>query len=244
MWADTATGLQDIEAWLDAHPALLSLIQKTGSVVGGAMWLKNLTPVGLVSYLVTNYGYHQVLKLLDGNIEVAKTHLTTYFTEHDKEITPEQASYLADCAMKVLQTAGQIAVHQVAARKFDAVRNRAKPQTRQGGIGKKSGAKGSGGKIQPVKDAYELAKTPGCKHHSTYNQYRTKTPRELNKGIRSFQRRIDEHRDKLANPQKYDPRWHTYTKDHQLRQLRGWEQEIKNFTEEKNIFEGILKNRE
>jgi len=105
------------------------------------MWLKNLTPVGLVSYLVTNYGYHQVLKLLDGNIEVAKAHLTTYFTEHDKEITPEQASYLGDCAMKVLQTAGQIAVHQVAARKFDAVRKVAKLKTRPGGIGKKGGAK-------------------------------------------------------------------------------------------------------
>ena len=124
VWADTATGLQGIEAWLDAHPALLSLMKNTGSVVGGAMWLKNLTPVGLVSYLVTNYGYDQVLKLLDGKIEIAKAHLTTYFLDHDSEITPEQAGYLANFAMQVLKTAGQIAVHQVAATKFNALRKR------------------------------------------------------------------------------------------------------------------------
>jgi hypothetical protein len=122
VWADSATGLQGIETWLNAHPALLSLVQNTGTVVGGVMWLKNLTPVGLVSYLVVNYGYNQVLSLLDGNTEVAKQHLTTYFSEHDAEITPEQASYLGNVAMQVLHTAGQIVVHQVAATKFNAVR--------------------------------------------------------------------------------------------------------------------------
>jgi len=109
------------------------------------MWLKNLTPVGLVSYLVTNYGYCKVLKLLDGNLEVAKQHLTTYFLGHDAEITLEQASYLANCAMKVLQTAGQIAVHQVAANRFSAVRKVAKLKTRPGRIGNKGVTKRSGG---------------------------------------------------------------------------------------------------
>ena len=56
--------------------------------------------------------------------------------------------------------------------------------------------------IQPTKNAYEIAKLPGAKHHRVYIDYRIKTSRELNKGMRSFQRRIDEHRDKISNPQK------------------------------------------
>ena len=72
---------------------------------------------------------------MEGNIEVAKEHLTTYFLGHDEDITQEQASYLANVAMKVLQTAGQIAVHQVAARGFNKVRKGSQLKTRQGGIG-------------------------------------------------------------------------------------------------------------
>jgi hypothetical protein len=143
VWADSATGLQGIETWLNAHPALLSLVQNTGTVVGGVMWLKNLTPVGLVSYLVVNYGYNQVLSLLDGNTEVAKQHLTTYFSEHDAEITPEQASYLGNVAMQVLHTAGQIVVHQVAATKFNAVRQGS-------GVKQSIEEKGGAGKINKV----------------------------------------------------------------------------------------------
>jgi hypothetical protein len=65
--------------------------------------------------------------------------------------------------------------------------------------GKVNGVLGSG--IQPTKNAYEIAKSLGGKHHATYIRCRIKTSRELNKGIISFQRRIDEHRGKLANPQ-------------------------------------------
>jgi hypothetical protein len=100
----------------------------------------------MLTGLVVNYGYEKLLKLMEGNIAVAKEHLTTYFLTHDKEITHEQASYLANFAMQVLQTAGQIAVHQVASKRFNAVRKgggsgEAKPKTRQGRIGKKGGVK-------------------------------------------------------------------------------------------------------
>ena len=61
IWADTATGLQGIENWLNAHPALLSLMKNTGNLAAGATWLKNLTPAGIVIGLVTNYGYEKVL---------------------------------------------------------------------------------------------------------------------------------------------------------------------------------------
>ena len=77
----------------------------------------------------------------------------------------------------------------------------------------------------------------------TYKTYLHKPAKELRKGIRSLQRRIEEHRDKIANPQNYYSEWHTYPKFRQRNQLSDWKKEIKNFTEQKNIFEGILKNR-
>ena len=97
--------------------------------------------------------------------------------------------------------------------------------------------------IQPTKNAYEIAKLPGAKHHRVYIDYRIKTSRELNKGIRSFQRRIDEHRDKISNPQNYDPKWHTNTKKHQQNQLINWKKEIKGFSEQMEIFKGCLQER-
>jgi hypothetical protein len=122
VWADTATGLQGIENWLNAHPALLSLMKNTGNLAAGATWLKNFTPAGIVIGLVTNYGYEQVLQLMEGRMDVAKEALTSYFKAHDKDITQEQASYLANFSMEALQAVGQVAVHQVAAKRFNAVK--------------------------------------------------------------------------------------------------------------------------
>jgi hypothetical protein len=97
--------------------------------------------------------------------------------------------------------------------------------------------------IQPTKNAYEIAKTPGAKHHKTYIDYRIKTSRELNKGIRSFQRRIDEHRKKLANPPKCYPDWDTFTPDHTQREITSWQTEIKRFSEQMEIFKGCLQEK-
>ena len=119
VWADTATGIQNVENWLNEHPALLTLLKNTGNLVGGAMWLKNLTPVGLLTGLVVNYGYEQHLKLMECNLELTKEHLTTYLQKHDEDITSEQAQYLANISVKVLETAGQIAIHQIAAKGFN-----------------------------------------------------------------------------------------------------------------------------
>jgi hypothetical protein len=98
------------------------------------------------------------------------------------------------------------------------------------------------GGIRPTKNAYKLAKA-GKLHGRTYEKYLHKPAKELRKGIRSFQKRIEEHRDKVANPQNYYPEWHTYPKDRQRKELRKWQIEIKVFTEHKYILEGILKNR-
>ena len=53
----------------------------------------------------------------------------------------------------------------------------------------------------------------------------------LRKGIRTFQKRIAEHEDKLRHPERYDPKWGSY-EDWQRRGLLGhWQKEIDNFKE-------------
>jgi len=39
--------------------------------------------------LLGNYGYEQLLKLMEGNLELEKEHLATYFQKHDEDITAE-----------------------------------------------------------------------------------------------------------------------------------------------------------
>ena len=39
------------------------------------MWRKNLTPAGLASYLLANYGYNKIMQLAGGSIERGKENL-------------------------------------------------------------------------------------------------------------------------------------------------------------------------
>ncbi len=50
--------------------------------------------------------------------------------------------------------------------------------------------------------AYQVAKEGG-KHSNFYTQYITKSSEEIQRGIRSIEKQIAEHEDKIANPQKY-----------------------------------------
>jgi hypothetical protein len=99
-----------------------------------------------------------------------------------------------------------------------------------------------GSNIRPVKNAYELAKA-GKIHGRTYEKNLHKPAQELNKSIRSLQKRIAEHRAKVANPQNYDPKWNTYPAKRQNDALTHWRKELKTFTEQRDIYAGILKNR-
>ena len=181
VWADTATGLQGIENWLNAHPALLSLMKNTGNLAAGATWLKNFTPAGIVIGLVTNYGYEQVLQLMEGRKDVAREALSSYFKAHDKDITQEQASYLANFSMEVLQAAGQVAVHQVAAKRFNAVK------------------KGAGKAAKAAKVEGGVAKAKAIQ----LNNSQKKSIRNLEKQVAKHQQKLKEY---ITNPDKCDNR--------------------------------------
>ena len=60
------------------------------------------------------------------------------------------------------------------------------------------------------------------------------TPNELRKGIRSFQKRIEEYRAKIENPLAFYPQWDSQSERKKAGDKKHWQHEIK-------IFE-VLKN--
>jgi len=84
----------------------------------------------------------------------------------------------------------------------------------------------------------------GGKHDVFFEQYSLKTDKELQKGIRSFQKQIDEHYDKIANPEKHLSNWKEldYRQQKHLKETK-WFDDIKRQKEQQQILECILKNR-
>jgi predicted metallo-beta-lactamase superfamily hydrolase len=110
--------------------------------------------------------------------------------------------------MKVLQTAGQIAVHQVAANRFNAVRKGS--EVKQRGVTKQSVEKRDGTERRGGKKVVTKEKI-------------IKLNNSQQKAIRSFEKQIAEHRQKLedyiADPDKYDHRG--FLKNANTRPLHG-----------------------
>ena len=127
VWADAAQALQTMDDFVAQHPQLASLLSNAGAMAGGAMWLKNLTPSGIASYLLTNYGYNKIIELAGGSLEKGKAYLAQFFVKHDEDITQEQATYLANFTMHVLtDVGGRVAFHHAAAKGWQKVGRRGK----------------------------------------------------------------------------------------------------------------------
>ncbi|MCC8069617.1 MAG: hypothetical protein LIO71_07700, partial [Ruminococcus sp.] len=65
----------------------------------------------------------------------------------------------------------------------------------------------------------------------------------LKRSIKSFEKRIIEHKEKISNPKKYYPNWDTFDERYQNGLKKHWKKEISNF--EQSIQNRIeeLKNR-
>ncbi len=84
----------------------------------------------------------------------------------------------------------------------------------------------------------------GGKHAPHLTLYLQKTSKEIEKGIKSYQKQIDEHLDKIANPRKHIPEWDDLDPRNQKNlQEKKWHQDIKRLKEQKEILECILKNK-
>jgi hypothetical protein len=89
--------------------------------------------------------------------------------------------------------------------------------------------------------AYEIAKAGG-RHAGFLKDHAAKTDGEIGRSIRSLQRQIETHRDKIANPQHWVPSGIA------PQQLKGlvesyWPKEIANFTQQTEILKGLLAER-
>eukprot|EP01132_Coremiostelium_polycephalum_P005883 gene5883-7323_t len=88
----------------------------------GAMWLKNLTPVGFVSPIVVNYGYDKLMDLLE--LDTAKDKLSTFLQGFDSDLNKEQADILANVSVTFAKEAGRVLTHKYASKGVHAVKNR------------------------------------------------------------------------------------------------------------------------
>jgi hypothetical protein len=109
------------------------------------------------------------------------------------------------------------------------------------------------GKIKPVKSAYEISKAGG-KHAGHYITHINLPDKSLRKAIRSYQRRIQEHKNLIKDPKKYIEvykktkdylPWDQLYPDERVSLLgKKWPSDIKRLEEQKEILERILKNRQ
>jgi len=83
VWAKAAKARKTVDDFVTQYPKLTSLLSNAGTIAGGAMWLKNLTPAGLASYLLANYGYNKIMKLAGGSIEKGQKNLAKFFVKND-----------------------------------------------------------------------------------------------------------------------------------------------------------------
>jgi len=84
----------------------------------------------------------------------------------------------------------------------------------------------------------------GGRHSVHLEKYALRSNKELQKGIKSYQKQIDLHNQKILNPHKYIPEWNDLDK-RQQNDLIGnkWNKDIKRLLEQQEILNCILKNR-
>ena len=96
---------------------------------------------------------------------------------------------------------------------------------------------------KPVKNAYKLAKK-GKIRRKHYLDHLNKPEKELRKAIESMTKQIKKHEYKIANPRAYyGPDWDTFSIIRKTDQKYNWYVELKAFTENRDIYKGILENR-
>ncbi len=92
-------------------------------------------------------------------------------------------------------------------------------------------------------DPFEIAKSGGT-HAGFYNNYVDRPTSDILKGIKSIEKQIAEHEDKIANPEKYIPEWKTLDPRQQAALLeRKWPGDIQRQKEQVQILQGILHQR-
>ncbi|KIE04805.1 hypothetical protein NF27_FR00010 [Candidatus Jidaibacter acanthamoeba] len=101
------------------------------------------------------------------------------------------------------------------------------------------------GQVDDIKiDPYKEAMREGGKHQAWAKQYVDKPDIELERGIKSFEKQIKLHEDKIKNPEKYYPDFKKLDiREQEANINKIWPRDIRKQQEQKRILEDILKNR-
>ena len=89
---------------------------------------------------------------------------------------------------------------------------------------------------------FEVAKSGG-RHAGTYRQAMSKSLAQLDKSIRSHEKQVIEHRDKINNPEKYAPDWCIMEINEQEGLVRRWEKDLEKNQDEAEIEKRVRKER-
>ena len=96
---------------------------------------------------------------------------------------------------------------------------------------------------QSETEAYIAAKNGG-KHAPLIRRCGEQTNKEIQKSIKSLEKQIIKHQDKIANPTNHYPDWHKLDpREREALINRKWPAEIQCFTEERDILQSVLDQR-
>jgi len=98
-------------------------------------------------------------------------------------------------------------------------------------------------KFAVANSAYQTAKEGG-KHAGFLRNYAGRSSDEISKGISSIEREIAEHRDKIANPEKYIPSFGQLDPRQQAALInKKWPSDVQRQSEQLDILKGLLNER-
>jgi len=83
----------------------------------------------------------------------------------------------------------------------------------------------------------------GGRHETFLNNYQKCTDKELLKGVKSLDKQINLHLDKIANPKSYIPEWDEFELRKQDGTIKKWQKDIERQSQHRQILDCILKNR-
>ncbi len=97
--------------------------------------------------------------------------------------------------------------------------------------------------VKPPSEAYLIAKNGG-KHSPLISQYIGKTSKEIQKGIKSYEKQIAIHQEKIRDPSAHIPGWDKLDPRRQDALInRRWPAEIQCYTEQRDVLQSILDQR-
>jgi hypothetical protein len=92
------------------------------------------------------------------------------------------------------------------------------------------------------RNAYEMARAGG-RHAGLLRTYQGKSTEEIERALRSYERQVDLHRQKLRNSEQFVTDWATKSARMQEGLLRHWRQDLVRNQELAEVMRGILRDR-